>query len=130
MTCKLLAWFGCAGVAIFLALGSSVFGFGTGVATRPGKIVGIDGQGTYVAPSSSGDDIVAIGGGKDVYLALRYDGSVMAWGVDRFGAVKNQPRGNNFIGISCGMDHCLAMKSDGSIIFWGGCEAGFTKALQ
>ncbi len=52
----------------------------------------------------------------------RYDGSIIAWGVDRYGAVRNQPKGNNFIGIACGMDHCLAMKSDGSIVVWGGCE--------
>lgn len=110
------------GLLACLTSAGFVHGFGTGVATRPGKIVGINAKKVAVLPPGGGEDFVAISCGKDLYLALRYDGSIIAWGADRYGAVRNQPKGNNFIGIACGMDHCLAMRSDGSILVWGGCE--------
>ena len=51
-------------------------------------------------------------------LALKTDGSIAAWGDNRFGQA-TPPAGNDFTAISAGYYHCLALKRDGSLVGWG-----------
>src|ERR1051326_8736615 len=88
----------CAGLTIAFALQNSVSSFTTGVATKPGSMVRFDAREKTGQPPD-GYDYVAIGNGKDMFMALRYDGSVVVWGADRYGGVSQQPKGNNFIGM-------------------------------
>ena len=52
---------------------------------------------------------VAISGGGKHSLALKSDGSVVAWGLDDYNQVTDVPTANNFIGIAAGGWHNLAM---------------------
>ncbi|NIP50953.1 MAG: hypothetical protein GWN67_03145, partial [Phycisphaerae bacterium] len=51
-------------------------------------------------------------------LALRSDGSIIAWGRNNCGQATT-PDGNNYIAVSAGHSHNLALRSDGSIVAWG-----------
>jgi hypothetical protein len=67
-----------------------------------------------------GDDFVAVTGGSKHNLALRSDGTIVAWGDNRVGQL-NVPNGpdNHFIAISTKANVSMALRSDGSITAWG-----------
>jgi alpha-tubulin suppressor-like RCC1 family protein len=49
-------------------------------------------------------------------------GSIVGWGLDRYGEVA-PPEGGDFVAIAAGDAHSLALKSDGSLVGWGtGCS--------
>jgi hypothetical protein len=60
-------------------------------------------------------------------LALRKDGSILAWGIDDCGQA-TPPAGNDFVAIAAGYYHSIALKSDGSIVAWGDNTFGQTTA--
>jgi hypothetical protein len=62
---------------------------------------------------------VAISAGFWYSLALRSDGSLVAWGNDSYGQVSNVPAGNDYVAISAGRWHSLALRSNGSLVAWG-----------
>jgi hypothetical protein len=66
----------------------------------------------------NGDDFIAIAGGAYHNLALKSDGSLMAWGDNGFGQC-NVPVGNDFVAIAGGFWFSLALRSDGSLVAWG-----------
>jgi len=105
--------------------------------------------GVYPIPSqvSGLSEIVAIAAGYDHSLALKSDGTVWAWGDNRFGQAGNgitfgssnatnasmttttndTSRGitqvsglSDIVAISAGVAHSLALKSDGTVWAWGG----------
>ena len=51
-------------------------------------------------------------------LALKSDGSIVAWGDNTYGQI-DVPAGNDFVAIDAGQLHSLALKADGSIVGWG-----------
>ena len=51
-------------------------------------------------------------------LALKGDGSLIAWGDNDFGQC-NVPAGNNYVAVGAGLYHGLALRSDGSLVGWG-----------
>lgn len=70
-----------------------------------------------LAPSGF-SDAVAIAAGSDFSLALRPDGSLVAWGIQS--SVSNIPAGaTNCIAIGAGYYHGLALKTEGTVIAWG-----------
>jgi alpha-tubulin suppressor-like RCC1 family protein len=95
------------------AHGYSIFCWGPSNPSRPLDPV-------YVQ-SPAGDDFIAIDAGLTHSLALREDGSIVAWGKSSFN-VLNVPTGNGFIAIDAGWAHDLALRSDGSIVAWGVAE--------
>ena len=62
---------------------------------------------------------MAVAGGDGYSLALKYDGTVAAWGDP--GQNEDQvPAGlSNVVAIAAGEFHCLALKEDGTMIGWG-----------
>ena len=67
-------------------------------------------------------DFIAIAAGGNHSLALRADGSVVAWG-DNLHGETNVPAPNaGFIAVAGGINHSLGLKADGSIVAWGSGE--------
>jgi alpha-tubulin suppressor-like RCC1 family protein len=74
--------------------------------------------------------VTAISAGNNYSLALRSDGTVMAWGDNRFGQLGNGGTENSSVpaqvpglsevtGISAGMRIALAVLRDGRVMVWG-----------
>ena len=51
-------------------------------------------------------------------MALKLDGSLVAWGSNRFGQC-DVPDGNDFMAIAAGGGHDVALRSDGTLVGWG-----------
>lgn len=62
---------------------------------------------------------IAIASGAYHGLALKNDGSIVAWGSDGYGQVTNTPSYTDFMSIAGGEDASLALRADGSIYYWG-----------
>jgi alpha-tubulin suppressor-like RCC1 family protein len=67
-----------------------------------------------------GDDFIAVAAGSSHSLALRSDGSIVAWGGSFFDYGQTEdPPGNDYVAIAAGEYHNVALKSDGSLYTWG-----------
>ncbi len=64
-------------------------------------------------------DVVAIGAGASHGLALKADGTVVAWGDNRYGQLNIPPDLHDVTAIAAGWVHNLAVKSDGTVVAWG-----------
>jgi hypothetical protein len=63
---------------------------------------------------------VAVAVGKAHILALKSDGTVLAWGLDNSYGQCDVPLPNTgFVAVAGGDRHSLGLKSDGSIVAWG-----------
>lgn len=64
-------------------------------------------------------NVTAIAAGAGHALALKADGTVVAWGDDSYGQT-NVPAGlSNVVAIAAGADHSLALTADGRLMSWG-----------
>jgi alpha-tubulin suppressor-like RCC1 family protein len=82
--------------------------FGAGVVTR------------------AGNNVVAIAAGYSHSLALRADGTVVAWGDNFFGQTNRPPEAINVVAIAAGYNHNLALRADGTVVGWGRGSQGQT----
>jgi hypothetical protein len=70
---------------------------------------------------------VAIAAGGDHSLAIRNDGTVVAWGANGSGQTNVPPGLNNVVAVSAGGDlHSMAMTRDGNVFVWGSNANGQT----
>jgi alpha-tubulin suppressor-like RCC1 family protein len=67
-----------------------------------------------------------IAGGLDHSLALRADGTVVAWGNNTYGQTDVPASASNIVSVAAGFYHSLALRSDGTIIAWGNGFSGST----
>jgi predicted CxxxxCH...CXXCH cytochrome family protein len=88
---------------------------------------------TQVSTLGPGSGVTAVAAGNDHSLALKSDGSVLAWGYNYYGQLgdnttntSNTPvqvygleSGAGVTAIATGSNHSLAVKSDGSLWAWG-----------
>lgn len=105
-----------------------------GDGTRPAdhsSPVGVKGLGP-------GSGVVAIAAGNSFSIALKADGSVVAWGKNKVGEIgdgttadKDAPvnvvglgRGREATAIAAGSYHALALQKDGSLVAWGDNSSG------
>jgi alpha-tubulin suppressor-like RCC1 family protein len=80
---------------------------------------------------SGASDIVAIAAGSEHSLALKADGTMLAWGLDNNGQLGNdahlvdQPlpvpvaNATGIVSIAAGYNHSLALTSSGNVLAWG-----------
>ncbi len=79
---------------------------------------------------SGATEIVAVAAGRFHSLALKSDGTVLAWGLDALEENKNASTpvivsgATNIVAIAAGGFHSLALKSDGTVLAWGSDEYG------
>jgi len=85
---------------------------------------------------SPNSGFIAIAAGGEHSLGLKQDGSIVAWGANRYwmctwpgacdwiytGQCDVPSPNTGFIGIAAGGDHSLGLKQDGSIVAWGSNE--------
>ena len=86
-----------------------------------------------------GSGVVEIAAGGSFAVALKSDGTVLAWGNNASGQlgdgtapqdhstpiqVRGLGRGSGVVGIAAGGSHSLAVKHDGSVITWGNNSSG------
>ena len=112
-----------------LALGSDgrVFGWGpTNTHVEVGQTNGLPpNYGQSKIPGGL-SNVVAIAGGGLHSLALKADGTVVAWGKNNLGQT-NVPSGlTNVVAIAAGTDHSLALRADGTVVAWGSNSGGQT----
>ena len=77
------------------------------------------GQTDIPAPNTG---FIAIAAGYQHSLALKGDGSIVAWGRNDYGQTNIPVPNAGFIAVAGGMYHSLGLKADGSIVAWG-CSA-------
>ncbi len=75
--------------------------------------------GSLSGPRPTGDDFVDIAAGGAFSLAIREDGSLVAWGGDNYFGQLDVPEGNDFVDVGAGGSHGLALREDGSLVAWG-----------
>lgn len=98
---------------------------GTVVACGTRQITTELGQPPTVVPAEAAevpaglDNVIAIAAGGAHSLALKSDGTVVAWGDNSVGQT-DVPQGlTGVVGITAGDSHSAAIKADGSIVVWG-----------
>jgi uncharacterized repeat protein (TIGR01451 family) len=121
--------------ALALKSNGAVVAWGDGTYGKLGD-GSVDAHGSYpigVSGLGSGSGVMAIGAGFDHSLAVRLDGSVLAWGHNYYGqlgdlsttdrptpvAVSGLGSGSGVIALSGGAGFTLALKADGSMLSWG-----------
>jgi alpha-tubulin suppressor-like RCC1 family protein len=86
---------------------------------------------------SGASNIVAIAAGGNHSLALKSDGTLLAWGANFSGQLGNDDSSfldkftpvpvvgaSNIVAIAGGLNHSLALKKDGTVLAWGSDEKG------
>jgi alpha-tubulin suppressor-like RCC1 family protein len=90
---------------------------------------------------NASSDVVAVSGGNVHSIALKSDGTVLAWGNNEFGQLGDGTRNNSAMPVQvkgvggsgvlggvtavvAGRDHNLALLSDGTVVAWGFGEYG------
>ena len=66
----------------------------------------------------TGTGFVEVAAGANHSVALRCDGSLVTWGIDGNGLVRDTPTGAEFDAVAAGSGHSVALKSDGSLVSW------------
>lgn len=105
----------------------------------PVPVVGVGGTGTLSGigcPAAAPPSCVPLAAGDSHVLALRPDGTVLAWGNNDFGQLgdgttlaRSTPEqimapGSGVVAIAAGSLHSLALKSDGTVLAWGADGSG------
>jgi formylglycine-generating enzyme required for sulfatase activity len=88
--------------------------FTIGLQASAGSVVGWTGQ----KNCADVGHLAAIRAGWSHSLALRSNGSIVAWGDNRWG-MADPPDGNDFVAIAAGTYYSIGLKSDGTIVGWG-----------
>ncbi|RKH39882.1 carboxypeptidase regulatory-like domain-containing protein [Corallococcus sicarius] len=102
---------------LFFALGikpDDTLGYYSGFSSEPVQDV----------PEQAKTGIVSVSTGEKDALALREDGTVVAWGRNSDGQ-SNVPQGlSGVIAIASGFDFNVALKDDGTVVAWGANDGG------
>jgi len=112
----------CAGFNHSLAIKSdgTVVGWGYDAV---GQVTGIPHQYNTNATVSFGghnlNNVIAIAVGESHNLALKYNGTVIGWGINQSGQTTVPTDLSNVVAITAGGTHSLVLKKDGTVVKWG-----------
>lgn len=105
--------------------------FGTAVASfvlRVAPVVQFDRGGTAMETYPGGlREVVALASGSHHNLALRRDGTVLAWGLNTSGETQVPVGLSNVVSIAAGDRYSLALTADGQVVAWGWNSVGQTQ---
>jgi Putative Ig domain/Regulator of chromosome condensation (RCC1) repeat len=88
---------------------------------------GTDGFGISAVPAAAKSAVIAIDSGTGHALALKYDGSVIAWGANNTGQATVPAAAQSFVAaIAAGGNHSLALKTDHTVVAWGDSALGLS----
>src|SRR5690606_1181711 len=79
----------------------------------------VSGSTTVTNIPTSATNIVAIQSGPDHTVALRANGTVIAWGGNSGGQTNVPSNLSNVVGVAAGPSRSFAIKADGFVIGWG-----------
>jgi len=80
---------------------------------------------TYAAAKTgNGSRIVKISAGFGYSMALKADGTVIAWGDNEYGQTNVPSDLRDVVAIAAGETHAIALKSDGTVVAWGDNRVG------
>jgi len=104
---------------LLLLLVTAVSGACPAQAAAPGTVViwGYNHGVRNVPPGLT--NVTAIAAGPGHAVALKSDGSVVAWGYNDYGPTNVPPGLSNVTAIAAGENHTMALKSDGTVVGWG-----------
>jgi hypothetical protein len=68
---------------------------------------------------ASATNVIAMAAGNSHCLALRADGTVVAWGQNGSGQINVPANLTNAVSVAAGSTHSLALRSDGTVTLWG-----------
>lgn len=95
-------------------------GNATSLALQPGGTMSIAGDPFSEARiPSAANNIVAIAAGAGFYLALRSDGTVVAWGNDLSGGTDVPAGLSNVVAIAAEENNGFALQANGVVVGWG-----------
>lgn len=86
-------------------------------ASAGNRVVSWGGSAQLTNAPAAATDVIAVAAGSSFSLALKADGTVLAWGAT---GATNVPAGlSNVVAIAAGAGQCLALKNDGTLAAWG-----------
>ncbi len=104
--------------------GDNDYGAATGIASviEKNEMKRHDAVGVVTVAGQLLRDAVSISAGKEHALALKKDGTVVAWGGNNVCGELSVPTGlSNVVAVGAGVGWSVALKKDGTVISWGGC---------
>jgi hypothetical protein len=87
---------------------------------------GLNQHGQITIPAEAADAI-AVDAGREFSMAIRPNGSLVAWGNNSDGRALPPANLGNIVSLSSGTYHTLALKSDGTVTGWGYAGNGILK---
>jgi len=96
------------------------------IVAAQGFIVPLGGSGCNVPEDNAGFVSVSSseGPGEEFYLALRANGTIVAWGENTWGQCDVPPGYADFVAIAAGGAHSLGLRANGSVVAWGRPDGG------
>jgi Regulator of chromosome condensation (RCC1) repeat len=116
--------------SLALKADGTVLAWGSDAGGQLGNDAALEDQSAPVAVSGA-SNVIAISAGYYFSLALKSDGTMLAWGSDSRGQLGDDlPKADkptpvpvdgasNIVAIGAGTEHALALKSDGTMLSWG-----------